>query len=155
MLHVWSGVAQVTVAVPGPDRLDLYAVRRAGETASVLLVEAYGADGLVVGGELAVWELNQALASLRAGSSQARRLAVRDDGRGHAGYLDLVCDDGTVAVYATSRGDARKTEFRTTSAALANDLGTVLHHYLALTRSGAPHTVVLPDALSPRVPSRR
>jgi hypothetical protein len=150
MLQVWSGVAQVTLALPGPGRVEVFAVRRAGAPAPQLLVEAYAADAaLVAAGELAVWELNQALASLRAGTSQARRLAVRDDGRGHAGYLDLVCEAGQASLYATSATAPSHAEFRIEAAALATDLGVALHHYLALTRAAAERTVVLPDAVSP------
>ncbi|MDQ1712875.1 MAG: hypothetical protein QOE45_2325 [Frankiaceae bacterium] len=154
MLQVWSGVARVTVAVPGDRRIEIYAVRRAGAPGALILLEAYD-GGLVVGGELAVWALTQSLASLRAGSSQARRLAVRDDGRGDGGYLDLVCEGGAAVLYATGSDGTRRAEFATTSAALATDLATVLHHYLALTRAAAPPTVVLPDAIPDAVPHMR
>jgi hypothetical protein len=147
MLQVWSGVAQVTLALPGPGRVEVFAVRRAGARGPQLLVEAYGAAGaLVAAGELAVWELNQGLASLRAGSSQARRLAVRDDGRGHAGSLDLVCDADDATLYVTSGTEPLQAEFRTTSAALAADLATALHHYLTLGRTETARAIVLPDA---------
>jgi hypothetical protein len=153
MLQVWSGVAQVTLTLPGPGRVEVLAVRRAGAPAPQLLVEAYGADdALVAAGELAVWELNQALASLRAGSSQARRLAVRDDGRGHAGYLDLVCDADDATLYATSGTEPLRAEFRTASATLAADLGTALHHYLTLGRRETARAIVLPDAATDAVP---
>jgi hypothetical protein len=153
MLQVWSGVAQVTAALPGPGRVELFALRQAGAAGPVLRAEAYDAERLVAGGELAVWELNQALATLRSGTSQARRLAVRDGG--HGGHLDLVCEGGAAALYATSRDDSRRVAFETTAEALATDLATVLRHYLALSRNGPPRTIVLPDALSPRVPAPR
>jgi hypothetical protein len=149
MLQVWSGVAQVTLALPGPGRVEVYALRHAGSAAPRLLVEAYDAAGaMVAGGELAVWQLTQALASLRAGSSQARRLAVRDDGRGHAGYLDLVCDAAEATLYATSAHAPLAAEFTTTSAALATDLAAALHHYLTVGRADTARAIVLPDAVA-------
>jgi hypothetical protein len=148
-LSVWSGVAQVTATLTGPGRVDLYALRRAGERSASLLVEAYDADGLVAAGEVAVWELNQALAALMSESTQARRLAVRDDGRAHPGYLDVVSGE-VVDVVATSKDGSRRVAFATTTKALTADLNTLLKHYLALTRS-APEarTVVLPDVPQP------
>ncbi len=154
-LSVWSGVAMVTASLPGPGRIELYALRTAGEPAARLVVEAYDAEGLVAGGEVVVWELNQALAALMSEASQARRLALRDEGRGHGGYLDVVSGEG-VDLVATTRDGTRQVTFRTTVEALSADLNLVLRHYLTLTRN-APEsrTIVLPDSLSSREPARR
>ncbi|HEU0132376.1 MAG TPA: hypothetical protein VFQ85_15440 [Mycobacteriales bacterium] len=145
MLQVLSGVAQVTVALPGPGGVTLYAQKRAGERTPRVVAEAYDHAGLVVAGELSVLDVNQALTSLRIKGEQGRRLALRDDGRGHGGYLDLVTGGGDATLVATGPGD-RRAEFTTTATALAESVGSVLRHYLALTRSGPPPTIVLPDA---------
>lgn len=152
-LSVWSGVAQVTASVLGAGRIEFYAVRSAGEPSARILAEAYDGKGLVAAGEVVVWELNQALATLLADSTQARRLALRDDGRGHGGYLDVVRAEG-VDLVVTSRDGLRRVAFRTTVEALSADLNNVLRHYLALTRlTPAPRTVVLPDVV-PAQPER-
>jgi hypothetical protein len=147
VLHVWAGVAHVAAAVHGPGRLDLYAVKRAGEAAPLLSAEAYAADGLVAGGELQVWELNQAIAALLSRSGQARRLALRSpEPRGHGGYLDVVADEDVVEIVATSADGGRRVAFSASAVGLAASLNTLLHHYLALNRPADSHIVVLPDA---------
>jgi hypothetical protein len=149
-LCVWSGVAQVSATLTGAGRVDLYAVRRAGESAAALLVEAYDDDSLVAAGEVAVWELNQALAALMSETTQARRLAIRDDGRAHAGYLDVVSREDVVDVVATTKDGSHRVSFVTTPGALSADLNALLKHYLALTRTvPAVRTVVLPDVRQP------
>jgi hypothetical protein len=147
-LHVWSAFTQVTTALTGPGRVDLFAVQRAGEPAPALLAEAYDADGLIAAGELFVWDINQAIAAMISGSTQARRLALRDDGRGHPGHLDVVQWTDRIDVVATAPDTERRAELTTTAALLANDLGTVLREYLALTRAGQ-RTIVLSDAPAP------
>jgi hypothetical protein len=144
-LHVWSAFTQVTTALTGPGRVELFAVQRAGAPAPALLAEAYDADGLVAAGELYVWDINQAIAAMLSGSTQARRLLMRDDGRAHQGHLDVVQWTDHIDVVATSIDGTRRAEFTTTAALLASDLGSVLREYLALTRAG-PRTIVLPDA---------
>jgi hypothetical protein len=135
VLHVWAGVAHVAAAVHGPGRLDLYAVKRAGEAAPV------------AGGELQVWELNQAIAALLSRSGQARRLALRSpEPRGHGGYLDVVADEDVVEIVATSADGGRRVAFSASAVGLAASLNTLLHHYLALNRPADSHIVVLPDA---------
>lgn len=146
-LQVFSHLAQVTSRLEGPGPFELYAVKRAGQQSPMLLVEAYDSDTIVVAGELVVWDLNQALAALISTTSQARRLALRDDGRGRAGYIDVVTgDEGTdVEIVATSREGERRVTYRSTAPDLAADLNAVLRHYLDMTRVGA-RTIVLPDA---------
>jgi hypothetical protein len=151
-LHVWSAFTRVTAALTGPGRVDLFAVQRAGAPAPALLAEAYDADGLLAAGELFVWDINQAIAAMLSGSTQARRLALRDDGRGHPGHLDVVQWTDRIDVVATGRDTDGRAEFTTTAALLANDLGTVLREYLALTRAGQ-RTIVLPDAAAPDPPA--
>lgn len=154
-LQVWSGVAEVVASVPGPGRLELFAVKRAGEATPLLVVEAYDEHALVVGGEVAVWELNQAIAALISESIQARRLAIRDDGRAHGGHLDVIADGQHVEVAASSADGERHVGFRTTATALARDLNALVRHYLALTRTApAARTIVLPDAVSPTLAPR-
>lgn len=152
-LHVLSRVEQVTTCLDGPGPVELYAVRRAGESSPVLVVEAYSDGSVVAAGELAVWDLNQALAALLSASSQARRLALREDGRGCGGYLDLVTGvaGGDVSVFVMSRDGARREAYRAPAAAFAADLNAVLRHYLDMTRV-APRTIVLtePRTATPR-----
>ena len=151
-LRVWSGVAEIVAALPGPGRLELYAVKRAGEGTPVLLVEGYDAETMVAGGEVAVWELNQAIAALLADGMQARRLTLRDDGRHHGGHLDVVAGEDSVEVVVS--GNDREIAFTTTGRELARDLNALVRHYLALTRAtGKSRTIVLPDA--PGIPGRR
>lgn len=150
-LSVLSGVAQVNARVTPPGRVELYAMRPAGANGVVLVVEAYEDDELVAGGEVVVWELNQALAALMSESIQARRLSLRDDGRHHGGYLDVLCDGPNVALTATSRDGLREVAFAAATSDMHADLTTLLHHYLTLTKSvTAGHTIVLPDAISSR-----
>jgi hypothetical protein len=145
-LSVLAGVTRVTATLSGAGHVDLFAVRRAGDPAAGLRVEAYDADGLVAAGEVAVWELNQALAALMSDSTQARRLALRDDGRAHSGYLDVVSGETAVDVVATARDGVRRVTFTTTAEGLSADLNALLRGYLALTRAAPPvRTVVLPD----------
>ena len=154
-LHVWSGVAEIVASVPGPGRLELFAVKRAGEPAPLLLVEAYDERTMVVGGEVAVWELNQAIAALISESIQARRLVLRDDGRGHGGHLQVLADGQHVEVVASSGDGERRVAFRTTATALAGDLNALVRHYLALTRAApGARTIVLPEAVSPTLARR-
>lgn len=154
-LQVWSGVAEVVASVPGPGRLELYAVKRAGEDTPMLVVEAYDTETMVIGGAVAVWELNQAIAALISDTIQARRLALRDDGRAHGGHLDVIADGPDVEIVASSDDGERKVTFRTTSTALVRDLNALVRHYLALTRvSTVSRTIVLPDAVSPTLARR-
>jgi len=145
-MQVFSHLAQVTCGLAGPGPVELYAAKVAGSPTPVLLVEAFADDAVVAAGELAVWDLNQALAALISETSQARRLALREDGRGSGGYVDVVTGDAgaEVEVHVTSRG-GRSATYRSTPAALAADLNAVLHHYLDMTRLAA-HSIVLPDA---------
>lgn len=153
-LHVWSGVAQVVAALPGPGRLELSARKRAGESTPLLVVEAYDAAGLVAGGQVAVWELNQAIAALLASTTQARRLALRDERPGHGGHLDVVAGADGVLVVATAQAGDGRVAFATTASALARDLNALVRHYLALTRASATsRTIVLPD-LAPQRSAR-
>lgn len=110
------------------------------------MVEAYGDGGIVAAGELAVWDLNQALAALMSPTSQARRLALREDGRGRGGYLDLVtgATGGDASVFVRSRDGSRREAYRAPAAAFAADLNAVLHQYLDMTRI-APATIVLTE----------
>ena len=145
-LNVWSGVEHVVASVPPPGRLELFALKRAGDAAPLLLVEAYDAGGLVAGGEVAVWELNQAIAALLSESTQARRLALRDDGRGHGGHLDVLAAGNDVELVATSQDGARRASFATTTEAFVGDLNALVRHYLALTRAtSGTRTIVLPE----------
>lgn len=154
-LQVWSGVAEVRADLPGPGRIELYAVKRAGGAAPILVVEVYDAETLVAGGEVAVWELNQAIAALLSETVQARRLGIRDDGRGHGGYLDVIADGEDVQVVGTSRDGAVRVEFATTAKAFVADLNRLVRHYLGLTRStSTERTIVLPDAVSPLLARR-
>lgn len=147
-LFVTTHVDKVSLALPAPGGVDAYVVRRAGVRDPLILVEAYDAEGLVAGGEVVVWELNQAIAALTARSAQARRIALRDDGRGHHGHLDVVRDDGgAVDLVATARG-GRRAAYATTNREVAAELNTLLHHYLVQTRGPAARTIVLPDARS-------
>ncbi|HWL36413.1 MAG TPA: hypothetical protein VNQ77_09480 [Frankiaceae bacterium] len=143
-LQVLSGVAQVVASLPGPGRLELYAVKLAGSEAPALVVEGYDATTMVAGGTVAVWELNQAIAALLSSSVQARRLALRDDGRAHGGHLDVVADGGHVDVVVSGNGG--RVSFETTAEAFVHDLNALVHHYLTLSRA-APgvRTIVLPD----------
>lgn len=143
-LRLWSHLAQVTTSLGGPGPVELYAASPLGGGEPVLVVEAYDGDAVVAAGELAVWDLNQALAALLSATSQARRMALRDDGRGASGYLDLVRGDAGVEVHATSAASGRRATYTATVADLTADLNAVLHEFLALTRSR--RTVVLPDA---------
>ena len=144
-LDVWSGVAQVVASLPGPGRIDLFAVRRAGRPTPVLFVEAYDGHALVARGEVAVWELNQAIAALLSATTQARQLTMRDSG-GHGGRLDVVADDGRVDVVATSADGRRQVAFATRAEVFAGDLNALVRHYLTLTRADtARRTIVLPD----------
>lgn len=142
-LQVFSRLAQVTAGLAGPGPVELYAARRAGSPAPVLLVEAYDGDAVVAAGELAVWDLNQALAALLSETSQARRLALREDGRGCGGCLDVVTGDAGADVSVVVTGRTRRAEYVSAPSALAADLNGVLHHYLDLTR--VARTIVLPD----------
>lgn len=144
-LNVWSGVAHVVGSVPPPGRLDLFALKRAGDATPRLVVEVYGATSMVAAGEVAVWELNQAIAALLSESVQARRLALRDDGRRHGGHLDVVASGGDVELVATSKGGER-VAFATTTEAFVGNLNALVRHYLALTRaSTGSRTIVLPE----------
>lgn len=145
MLQVWSRVAHVRASVDG-GRLDLYALTRAGTATPLLVVEAYDADTLVAGGEVAVWELNQAIAALLSTTIQARRLTLRDEERRHGGHLDVVVGE-TVQVVASGRD--RRVELPTNRAALVADLNALVRHYLSLHRGAAPRTIVLPGAFQP------
>jgi hypothetical protein len=150
-LQVWSGVAQVVASLPGPGRLDLYAIKQAGAETPILLVEAYDAESLVTAGTVTVWELNQAIAALLSTTTQARRIALRDDGRAHAGHLDVVAEEERVDVVASSDGGGTQVAFATTTGAFVRDLNALVRHYLALTRANvAARTIVLPDALAPQ-----
>jgi len=144
--QVYSHLTQVTSGLRGPGPVELYAVKTAGSPTPLLLVEAYADDAIVAAGELAVWDLNQALAALLSETSQARRMSLREDGRGRGGYLDVVTGDaGTdVEVFVTSRDGGRRATYRSTATGLAADLNGVLHHYLDLTRN-ARRTIVLPE----------
>lgn len=154
-LNVWSGVAEVVATLPGAGRLELYAVKLAGDSTPTLLVEAYDHETMVAGGQVAVWELNQAIAALLADSSQARRLSLRDDGRHHGGYLDVVALGTAVDVVVTSRDNERRMSFTTTAPALIADLNALVRHYLTLTRAaGKSRTIVLPDAVSAELARR-
>ena len=154
-LHVWSGVAEVVASVPGPGRLELYTFKRAGEDTPRLVVEAYDEETMVVGGVVAVWELNQAIAALISESIQARRLALRDDGRAHGGHLDVLADGQEVEIVASTDDGERKVVFRTTATAFVRDLNALVRHYLALSSASAPsRTIVLPDAVSPALARR-
>jgi hypothetical protein len=146
MLQVLSRLTQVTSGLVGPGPVELYAVTRAGAPAPVLVVEAYDDDGLVAAGELAVWDLNQALAALLSATSQARRLALREDGRGRGGHLDVVTGDAGADVSVVVTGRARQATYVSAPSALAADLNAMLHHYLDLTRVAAGRTIVLPGA---------
>ena len=148
-LHVWSGVAEVVASIPGPGRLELYAVKNAGEDAPLLVVEAYDETTMVVGGAVAVWDLNQAIAALISESIQARRLSLRDDGRHHGGHIDVIADGPAVEIVASSDDGERTVTFRTTAVSFAHDLNALVKHYLALTRTSAALTIVLPDAAQP------
>lgn len=154
-LQVYSHLAQVTSGLTGPGPVELYAVKRAGSPTPVLLVEAYGGDSIVAAGELAVWDLNQALAALLSQTSQARRLALREDGRGHGGYLDLVTGDTSaeVEVVVTARASGERASYRSGPRAFAADLNAVLHHYLDLTKIGA-RAIVMPDVAAQTASSR-
>lgn len=144
-LQVWSGVAHVVASLPGPGRLELYAVKRAGEETPALVVEGYDATTMVAGGTVEVWELNQAIAALLSSTTQARRLALRDDGRAHGGHLDVVADGGHVDVVVSGNGG--RIAFETTGEAFVRDLNALVRHYLALTRATtSARTIVLPDA---------
>lgn len=144
-LQVWSGVAQVVASVPGPGRLELFALKRAGAAGPRLVVEAYDAVSLVAAGEVAVWELNQAISALLSSATQARRLALRDDGRRHGGHLDLIAEGDVVDLVATAQAGDGRVAFTTTAHALVIDLNALVRHYLALTRSSsASRTIVLP-----------
>jgi hypothetical protein len=146
-LFVCTHVDQVTLVLPFPGRVEAFVVRRAGVRDPVIVVDAYDTGGLVAGGEVVVWELNQAIAALTARSAQARRLALRDDGRGHHGHLDVVCDDtGAVELVVTPRTGPRRASYVTTSRAVAADLNAVLHNYLVQTKGPVARTIVLPDA---------
>jgi hypothetical protein len=154
-LHVWSGVAHVVASVPGPGGLELFAIKEAGSATPLLLVEAYDARTLVAGGEVAVWELNQAISALLSSTTQARRLVLRDDGRHHGGYLDVIVDTGSVQVVATGADGETAVSFTTTTQALVTDLNALVRHYLALTRStSVTRTIVLPDVVSPAPAAR-
>ena len=142
-MQIWSEVAQVRVAVHGPGHVDMYVGKRAGGAPPLLVAEAYSGDTLVAAGELAVWDLNQALAALMSQGGQARRMQLRDDGRHDGGYLDVVADE-RVDLYVTSTDGARRVAFTATPAGLVRDLNTVLRHYRAMTRT---RTIVLPDAV--------
>lgn len=143
-LDVLTGLAHVVASVPGPGRLDLFARKRAGTAVPRLVVEAYDGRALVAGGEVAVWEVNQALAALLAASTQARRLTLRDDGRGHGGHLDVVVSGRTVELVATGRAGGR-VAYATTAESFTNDLNALVRHYLALSRgTGGRRTIVLP-----------
>jgi hypothetical protein len=155
VLHVWAGVARVAAAVHGPGRLDLYAVKRAGDAAPVLSAEAYAGDDLVAAGELQVWELNQAIAALLSRSSQARRLALRADPRGHGGYLDVVAREDVVDLVGTSADGARRVTLGASALGLAASLNALLHHYLELNRPADSHIVVLPDVVTGQPASAR
>jgi hypothetical protein len=147
-LFVTTHVDKVSLVLPSPGGVDAYVLRRAGVRDPLIVLEAYDAGGLVAGGEVVVWELNQAIAAFTAPSAQARRIALRDDGRGHHGHLDVVCDDaGAVQLVATAR-TGRRAAYATTNRAVAADLNAVLHHYLVQTRSPATRTIVLPEVRS-------
>ena len=146
-LQVLSRVERVTSCLHGPGPVELYAERRAGAREPELVVEAYAAGAVLAAGTLAVWDLNQALAALLSPAAQARRLALREDGRGHEGYLDLVTGaaGAEASVFVLARGSGRRAEYRAPAVDLAADLNAVLHHYLDMTRR-TPRTIVLPDA---------
>ncbi len=147
-LPLWSQIAHVRASLPGPGRIDLYAAKPAGSGGAVVLLEGYGeGDRLLTAGQLPVWEVNQALAALMADGSQARRLAVRDDGRGHPGYIDVVCAGPDVEVYVTSGVDRTTAQFRTERGVLTADLQSLLRHYLRFTRAVEERIVVLPDVV--------
>jgi hypothetical protein len=152
VLQVLSGVAQVSASVDGAGRLELFAVRRAGTPTPQLLAEAYDDAGLVAAGEIQVWELNQAIAALVSQSGQARRLTLRDDGRHHGGYLDVLAEDDPVQVAATGLDAGRRAEFTASARGLAGSLNVVLRHYLTLSRATG-RTIVLPDAFAPAQPA--
>lgn len=144
-LQVLSGVAQVVASLPGPGRLELYAVKLAGTEAPDLVVEGYDGTTMVAGGHVAVWELNQAIAALLSSTTQARRLALRDDGRAHGGHLDVVADGAHVDVVVS--GEGGRVSFETTAEAFAHDLNALVRHYLAMSRATPGlRTIVLPDA---------
>lgn len=143
MLSVLSESVHVAVAAAGDGRIDLYAVQRAGEPAPALVGEAYDAGGLVAGGQIEIWELNQAIAALLASRAQARRLALRADAAAHGGHLDLLRAGERVDVVATSGDGSRRIAFETTPMLLVADLNTLLRHYLDLTRAATPRTIVL------------
>ena len=154
-LHVWSGAAHVVASLPGPGRVELFAVRPAGGRTPTLRVEAYGPGSLVVAGEVALWEINQAIAALVSESTQARRLSLRDDGRGHGGHLDVVADGLHADVVATSADGQRRVAFVTRADTFAADLSTLVRHYLTLARApGAGHTIVLPEPAGAAAVSR-
>ncbi len=144
-LQVFSRLAQVTSVLAGPGPVELYAARRPGSPSPVLLVEAFADGAVVAAGELAVWDLNQAIAALLSSGAQARRLALREDGRGCGGYLDVVTGDEAARVEVVVTGRARQAAYVATPSGLTADLNAVLHHYLDLTR----RTIVLPDARRP------
>lgn len=147
-MPVYSQLAQVTTRLAGPGQVELYAARVAGAPSPVLLVEAFADAAVVAAGELAVWDLNQALAALLSRAGQGRRLALREDGRHCGGYVDVVTGDAAgVEVTVTSRDGGRRARYTCPPADLAADLNAVLHHYLDLTRR-AGRTIVLPDAPS-------
>ena len=150
-LHVWSGVAHVVATVPAPARLSLFAVRAAGRPAPVLLVEAYDGAALVALGEVAVWEVNQAIAALLSEATQARQLTLRDarGAAGHGGRLDVVATGPLVEVVATARDGGLRVAFATPTETFARDLNAVVRHYLTLSRGGTGRTIVLPDAETP------
>lgn len=142
-LHLWSRLVQVTTSLDGPGPVELFAAMPVGGGEPVLVVEAYDGDVVVAAGEMAVWDLNQALAALMSETSQARRLALRDDGRGVPGWVDLVRTETGVDVHATSGDGTRRATYDATVDGLAADLNAVLHQFLML-RGRA--TIVLPDA---------
>ena len=142
-MHVCSGIAHVVTSVSPPGRVDAYALRRAGEAVPRLVVEAYGPDDLVAAGEVAVWELNQALAALLSASTQARRLTLRDDGRAHGGHLDVIVRGARADLVATG-ADGRQVAFAADAGTLTDDLNALVRHYLTLTRRGTGRTIVLP-----------
>lgn len=141
-LHLWSRLVQVTTTLDGPGPVELFAAAPLGGGEPVLVVEAYDGDVVVAAGELAVWDLNQALAALMSDTSQARRLALRDDGRGTPGWVDLVRSEAGVDVHATSGDGTRRATYAATVDGLAADLNAVLHQFLMLR---GRQTIVLPD----------
>lgn len=148
-MHVCSGLAHVVTSVPAPGRVEAFALRRAGEAVPRLVLEAYGPDALLAAGEVAVWELNQALAALLSATTQARRLTLRDDGRGRGGHLDVVVRGPRTEVVATAAGGGR-VSYDVATAAFTEDLNALVRHYLALTRRGTGRTIVLPGQPSAR-----